>query len=70
MTDNPARDLKAVNNSHVPPDTLTDSQRDQLDRILEACSDLATVRDLAHEFSSIARERRGQGLAQAVFGSW
>lgn len=52
------------------PGTLTDSQRDQLDRILEACPDLATVRDLAHEFSSIARERPGQGLTQAVFGSW
>ncbi|MFE3865239.1 hypothetical protein ACFXPT_33120 [Streptomyces goshikiensis] len=26
-------------------------------RILDACPDLATARDLAHEFSAIARER-------------
>ncbi|MCZ7458246.1 ISL3 family transposase [Streptomyces sp. WMMC940] len=44
------------------PDTLTDSQRDQLNRILDACPDLATARDLAHEFSTIAREPRGQDL--------
>ncbi|MFG2715424.1 hypothetical protein ACGFX2_33465 [Streptomyces goshikiensis] len=50
------------------PDTLTDSQRNQrdqrnqLDRILDACPDLATARDLAHEFSTITRERRGQDL--------
>ncbi|WP_172387045.1 transposase [Streptomyces sp. MNP-20] len=30
------------------PDTLNDSQRDQLDRILEACPDLATARALDH----------------------
>ncbi|MFD9908708.1 transposase [Streptomyces sp. NPDC059063] len=41
------------------PDSLTDNQREQLDRILDACPDLATARDLAHEFSAIARERRG-----------
>ncbi len=45
------------------PNTLTDSQREQLDRILAACPDLATARDLAHEFSAIARERRGQDVA-------
>ncbi|MFE8018536.1 transposase [Streptomyces antibioticus] len=44
------------------PDTLTDSQRDQLDRVLTACPDLATARDLAHEFSAIACERRGYDL--------
>ncbi|MFJ8134314.1 ISL3 family transposase [Streptomyces hydrogenans] len=44
------------------PDSLTDRQRDQLDRILAACPDLATARDLAHEFSAIARERRGHDL--------
>ncbi|MGW1116922.1 ISL3 family transposase [Streptomyces tanashiensis] len=44
------------------PDTLTESQRDQLDSILDACPDLATTRDLAQEFSAIARERRGQDL--------
>jgi transposase len=44
------------------PDTLTDSQRVQLDRILDACPDLATARELAHEFSAIARERRGHDL--------
>ncbi|MFK0239176.1 ISL3 family transposase [Streptomyces vinaceus] len=44
------------------PDTLTDNQREQLDRILDACPDLATARDLAHEFSAIARERRGHDL--------
>ncbi|WP_159107636.1 ISL3 family transposase [Streptomyces ardesiacus] len=43
-------------------DTLTHSQRHQLDSILDACPDLATARDLAHEFSAIARERRGQDL--------
>ncbi|WP_369776491.1 transposase [Streptomyces sp. R33] len=42
------------------PESLSDSQRDQLDRILDACPDLASARDLAHEFSRIARERRGQ----------
>ncbi|MFD3722107.1 hypothetical protein [Streptomyces sp. NPDC058674] len=47
------------------PDTLTDTQREQLNRILEACPDLATARDLAHEFSAIARERRGHDLTQA-----
>ncbi|MFB7713985.1 transposase [Streptomyces sp. NPDC056105] len=47
---------------HAAPNTLTDSQRDQLNRILEACPDLPTARDLAHEFSTIARERRGQDL--------
>ncbi|MFK0016920.1 ISL3 family transposase [Streptomyces sp. NPDC091027] len=45
------------------PDSLTDNQREQLDRILDACPDLATARDLAHEFSAIARERRGHDLA-------
>nr|WP_051859565.1 transposase [Streptomyces xanthophaeus] len=44
------------------PDSLTDSQREQLNRILAACPDLATARDLAHEFSAIARERRGHDL--------
>ncbi|MFG2761599.1 transposase [Streptomyces wuyuanensis] len=44
------------------PDTLTDSQRDQLNRILDACPDLATARDIAHAFSTIARERRGHDL--------
>ncbi|MGW8777529.1 ISL3 family transposase [Streptomyces sp. NPDC055796] len=44
------------------PDTLTDGQRDQLNRILDACPELATARDLAHEFSTIARERRGHDL--------
>ncbi|MFE1384483.1 ISL3 family transposase [Streptomyces sp. NPDC058740] len=48
------------------PDTLTDSHREQLDRILEACPDLATARDLAHEFSGIARERRGHDLTHWV----
>lgn len=46
------------------PDSLTDSQREQLDSILDACPDLATARDLAHEFSDIARERRGHDLTQ------
>ncbi|MEU1408230.1 transposase [Streptomyces sp. NPDC005728] len=48
-------------------DSLTDSQRQQLDRIPAACPDLATTRDLAylaHEFSTIARERRGYDLTQ------
>ncbi|WP_327732927.1 ISL3 family transposase [Streptomyces nojiriensis] len=44
------------------PDTLTDSQREHLESILAACPDLATARDLAHEFSAIARERRGRDL--------
>ncbi|MEU9714977.1 transposase [Streptomyces sp. NPDC047976] len=44
------------------PETLTDSQREHLERILAACPDLATARDLAHEFSTIARERRGNDL--------
>ncbi|MBT1186108.1 hypothetical protein HET69_19400 [Streptomyces sp. CJ_13] len=44
------------------PDTLADSQRDQLDRILDACPDLVAARDLAHEFSAITRERRGHDL--------
>ncbi|MEU9148938.1 ISL3 family transposase [Streptomyces sp. NPDC048349] len=44
------------------PDTLTNRQREQLDSILDGCPDLATARDLAHEFSAIARERRGQDL--------
>ncbi|MFE6903609.1 ISL3 family transposase [Streptomyces sp. NPDC057717] len=44
------------------PDTLTDSQREHLERILEACPDLAAAHDLAHEFSAIARERRGHDL--------
>ncbi|MFE6848928.1 ISL3 family transposase [Streptomyces sp. NPDC057686] len=44
------------------PDTLTDGQREQLDRVLAACPELATARDLAHEFSAIARERRGNDL--------
>ncbi|MFB7056072.1 ISL3 family transposase [Streptomyces vinaceus] len=44
------------------PDTLTESQRDQIDRILYACPDLTTARDLAHEFSAITRERRGHDL--------
>ncbi|MFD9270557.1 ISL3 family transposase [Streptomyces goshikiensis] len=44
------------------PDSLTDTQREQLNRILDACLDLATARDLAHEFSAIARECRGHDL--------
>ncbi|MEU7514070.1 transposase [Streptomyces sp. NPDC042898] len=48
------------------PDTLTDSKRDQLDSILDACPDLATARDLAHEFSAIARERRDQDLTSCM----
>ncbi|MER6319339.1 transposase [Streptomyces sp. NPDC001581] len=44
------------------PDALTDSQRKQLNRILDACPDLASARELAHEFSAIARERRGHDL--------
>ncbi|MFD7261679.1 transposase [Streptomyces sp. NPDC059874] len=44
------------------PDTLTDSQREQLNRILYAGPNLATARELAHEFSAIARERRGHDL--------
>ncbi|MFJ9344750.1 ISL3 family transposase [Streptomyces sp. NPDC101733] len=48
------------------PDSLSDSQREQLDRILEACPDLAAARDLAHEFSTIARERRGHDLTHWV----
>ncbi|MFE2852043.1 ISL3 family transposase [Streptomyces lavendulae] len=48
------------------PDTLTDSHRGQLDRILDACPDLATARELAHEFSAIACERRGHDLTHWV----
>ncbi|MFB6833386.1 transposase [Streptomyces hydrogenans] len=48
------------------PDTLTGSHREQLDRILDACLDLATARELAHEFSTIARERRGHDLTHWV----
>ncbi len=48
------------------PDTLTDRQRDQLNRILEACPDLATACDLAHEFSTIAREPRDQDLTHWI----
>ncbi|MEV6686896.1 ISL3 family transposase [Streptomyces sp. NPDC051130] len=44
------------------PDALTDSQRHQLNQILGTCPDLATAHDLAHEFSAIARERRGHDL--------
>lgn len=44
------------------PNALTGNQREQLGRILAACPDLAAARDLAHEFSSIARERRGTDL--------
>ncbi|MCX2185035.1 transposase [Streptomyces sp. SKN60] len=44
------------------PDTLTDSQRKHLERILDACPDLAMAHDLAQEFSTIARERRGRNL--------
>ncbi|KJY26092.1 hypothetical protein VR44_30870, partial [Streptomyces katrae] len=47
-------------------DTLTESHREQLDRILDACPDLATARDLAREFSAIARERRGHDLRHWV----
>ncbi|MFD5098282.1 transposase [Streptomyces albidochromogenes] len=43
-------------------ESLADSQRDQLDRILDACPDLAAARDLAHGFSAMARERRGHDL--------
>lgn len=44
------------------PNTLTGEQRDHLDRVLAACPDLAAASDLAHEFSAIARERRGADL--------
>ncbi|MEU7605972.1 hypothetical protein [Streptomyces sp. NPDC041003] len=37
-------------------------KRDQLDRIPDACPDLTAARDLANEFSTIARERRGHDL--------
>ncbi|GCD94685.1 ISL3 family transposase [Embleya hyalina] len=42
------------------PNALTSAQRDHLDRILNACPDLAAACDLAHEFSGLTRERRGQ----------
>ncbi|MFD6081064.1 ISL3 family transposase [Streptomyces hydrogenans] len=48
------------------PDTLTGSHREQLDRILGTCPDLATACELAHEFSAIARERRDHDLTHWV----
>ncbi|MFB7429604.1 transposase [Streptomyces hydrogenans] len=48
------------------PDILTGSHREQLDRILDACPDLATARELAHELSAIAREGRGHDLTHWV----
>jgi transposase len=46
------------------PESLTSSESSQLDRVLEACPDLHTARELAHAFNAIARDRRGTELAQ------
>lgn len=46
------------------PKTLPDEERGRLDRVLNACPDLAEANVLAQEFIALARERRGDELTE------
>ncbi|MER7764319.1 ISL3 family transposase [Streptomyces sp. NPDC097619] len=46
------------------PEALASGERTQLDRVLDACPDLRTARELAHAFNAMARDRQGTELTQ------